>query len=223
MDKQLRPVFVPSLSAVLIFAEDQKGSPLDLDEVIDIRDNATVIMMSAEDAEQMEKSRGYHDIDPENCWYDWQILRKELGRKPDLEPGVKIKQIDSQNQKVQESIQKARSSVKTFRELIKEFGFIFTPMIKFTLEDNGHKTHMWLLVGNVKETSFEASLFEVPSNFTSYHVGDKFEIEESQILDWMINKDGDVYGGFSLRYHRELLNEIEKEEFDRHVGIVRFC
>ena len=85
-NQQLVPVFMPSLSALLLHAEDLKGEPLTADEVLKIRDNAACIMMRPDHAGKMDDSRGYRDIAPENCWYDWQHLRRELGRKPDLEP-----------------------------------------------------------------------------------------------------------------------------------------
>ena len=87
-DADLIPVFVPALGAILIAAEDQKGTPLTADEVISIRDKAACVMMSTSRAERLAESRGYDDIDPENCWYEWQMLRRELNRRPDLDPGV---------------------------------------------------------------------------------------------------------------------------------------
>ena len=87
MNDELVPVFMPALSALLLQAEDLKGSPLTPDEVMAIRDNANCAMTKHTVAEELNHSRGYVDIDPENCWYEWQYLRRELGRKPDLDPG----------------------------------------------------------------------------------------------------------------------------------------
>jgi hypothetical protein len=36
--QDLVPYFMPSLSAILVNAEDKKGSPLEYDEVVEIRD-----------------------------------------------------------------------------------------------------------------------------------------------------------------------------------------
>ncbi len=49
-------------------AEDKKGEPLTNDKVLSIRDNAACIMMTQIDAEKLAESRGYDDLDPENCW-----------------------------------------------------------------------------------------------------------------------------------------------------------
>ena len=65
--KPLVPVFIPSLSAVLVAAEDKKGAPLTESEVIQIRDKSPCIMMEREDAAKLVESRGYRDVDPENA------------------------------------------------------------------------------------------------------------------------------------------------------------
>ena len=77
-DTDLIPVFIPALGAILIAAEDNKREPLTIEEVVSIRDNSTCIMMTHADSAKLAESRGYNDIDPENCWYDWQMLRREI-------------------------------------------------------------------------------------------------------------------------------------------------
>src|ERR1041384_6298559 len=89
-NEELLPLFNPALCALLVNMEDEKGSPLDEEEVLAIRDKAAVMMVSKEHFEAMANSRGYADLDPENCWYDWQLLRRQLGRKPDLDPGARF-------------------------------------------------------------------------------------------------------------------------------------
>lgn len=77
-ETDLIPFFMPSLAAVLANAEQAKGAALTEAEVIAIRDKATCIMMEREDAEQMEVSRGYRDVEPEDCWADWHRLRGQF-------------------------------------------------------------------------------------------------------------------------------------------------
>lgn len=69
---------VPSLVATLLNREKSKGSPLTEEEVIAIRDAAPSIAMTREQAAHVDQSRGYLDIDPENCWAEWQKARLEL-------------------------------------------------------------------------------------------------------------------------------------------------
>jgi hypothetical protein len=69
---------VPSLVATLLNRERAKGTPLTEAEVIEIRDNCPSIAMTRDAARKVDESRGYLDIDPENCWEEWQRAREEL-------------------------------------------------------------------------------------------------------------------------------------------------
>lgn len=71
-------VFVPALVSLLKAAEDRKGSQLNEDEVLEIRDNATATAIPFSVAGAMEKERGYEDIVPEECWKEWQRVRSFL-------------------------------------------------------------------------------------------------------------------------------------------------
>lgn len=76
--RKLVQIFNPSLAALLLAAENDKGSPLTEDEVIAIRNSATVMMVPEESAAEMSKKRGYKDIDPDNCWKEWCELRRRI-------------------------------------------------------------------------------------------------------------------------------------------------
>ncbi|BCJ06800.1 hypothetical protein PRtIB026_A34460 [Pseudomonas sp. RtIB026] len=71
-------VFVPALVSLLKAAEDRKGSQLNEDEVLEIRDNATATAIPFSVAVALEKERGYEDIAPEECWKEWQRVRSFL-------------------------------------------------------------------------------------------------------------------------------------------------
>ncbi len=68
-------VFGPPLIALLLNKENEKGSPLTVEEVNSIRDNATAINVDHIVALAMAESRGYQDIDPEHCWAEWTDFR----------------------------------------------------------------------------------------------------------------------------------------------------
>ena len=77
-EEELIPVPVPALVAVLLNQENEKGSPLTEQEVLEIRDNAACIMMPISVASEMAESRGYDDLNPEYVWEQWQQARLEL-------------------------------------------------------------------------------------------------------------------------------------------------
>jgi hypothetical protein len=69
---------IPSLVALLLNLEKSKGSPLTEHEVIEVRDNCASIAVPPDVARRMDESRGYRDIDPEDCWEEWQKARQQL-------------------------------------------------------------------------------------------------------------------------------------------------
>lgn len=77
-DEVLIPVFVPTLASLLQMMENKKGSALNQDEVLQIRDKGACIMMKLSDAQKLAESRGYSDIDPDFCWQQWQEFRAQV-------------------------------------------------------------------------------------------------------------------------------------------------
>lgn len=80
-DKDLIPVFMPPLATLLAHAEELKGAPLTETDVVRIRDKSVCMMMERKDAEALIPSRGFRDVEPENCWADWHRLRVEMTGK----------------------------------------------------------------------------------------------------------------------------------------------
>ena len=222
MADELIPVFMPSLGSWLIRAEDVKGEPLTYDEVIRLRDKAPCIMMTVDDVRKLEESRGYRDIDPENCWYEWQMLRRDLGRKPDLDPGAKLNQIRSSDPDYQKTIQDAHATLDQFRSMLPVDGSPrHDTMVKMKIVDGEQSAFMWLSRTRIDGQGFSAKFFEIPP-FTKYKVGDELQISESELLDWIVNDGGQLYGGFSIRYYRSTLPESDRAEYDEYIDVTEY-
>ena len=69
---------MPSLVATLLNREQAKGSPLTEAEVIEIRDSCHSVAVPIDVAAKIDAARGSKDIDPEQCWEQWQEARKRL-------------------------------------------------------------------------------------------------------------------------------------------------
>lgn len=78
MSDALVPLFVPPLATLLADATRKKGRRLDEADVKRVRDSATVMMVKKGEAAAMLASRGFRDVDPEDCWRDWHRLRVEM-------------------------------------------------------------------------------------------------------------------------------------------------
>lgn len=225
-DKNLVPVFMPALCVILVHAEDKKGEPLTHDEVIRIRDNAACMMMSESRARKLDDSRGYRDIDPENCWYEWQHYRRELGRKPDLDPGPRINQIRDTDPAYQQTIRDAHATLGQFRDMLPADGSPrFDAMVKTLIKEGKHHANMWLCNARIAGKGgkdFVAELFEISDVFKKHQVGDEVKVSEKALLDWMVNDNGVLHGGYSIRYYRSTLPEDERAEYDEHIGVVQY-
>ena len=82
---------------------------------------------------------------------------------------------------------------------------------------------MWLVVRSDNKSSFVGEIFELPSEFKEFRVGQTIEITDDEVQDWMINDDGTLYGGYSLRYSRSKMSVADREAFDRHVGVEKYA
>jgi hypothetical protein len=47
------------------------------EQTVDVRDRATFVMLSRASAAEIEKKRGYADVDPDRVWEEWQDRRRK--------------------------------------------------------------------------------------------------------------------------------------------------
>lgn len=83
-------VFIPSLSALLLRAEQLNKGELTREQVEKIRDEASVVALPRDTVRALEKSRGYKDIDPERAWGQWKVLRIEMAITPELAKKIAV-------------------------------------------------------------------------------------------------------------------------------------
>lgn len=220
----LVPVFMPALVVLLVHAEDEKGTPLTKDEVHAIRDSGACIMMESGDARKMDDSRGYCDIDPENCWHDWQMARRDMGRKPDIDPGPRFGHVRSSDPAYQQTILDAQESIGQFRAMLPSDG---TPrpdaLIKTKLVDGDNSAFMWLNNTATEGDNFTAELFEVPDTLPNFTIGVRHVVTLEELMDWMVNENGRLTGGFSLRYNRARMSDADKLDFDQRIGVTEYA
>jgi hypothetical protein len=175
--------FIPALGAILIHAEDKKGSPLTEEEAIKMRDGAMVIMLPAGEARTMDQKRGYKDIDPENLWHDWQTLRDELGRKPSLPKGPKFDFVRQSDEEMQQAAVDARATLDSFRGEIERMPAGAYAMLKTRLVEGGKGALMWLTAPKAVAGVFVAEVFEVPAGWKSITSGQTLAVRDDEVMD----------------------------------------
>ena len=81
---------------------------------------------------------------------------------------------------------------------------------------------LWLTAVKYSAASdaYIGTFFEVPPALSEWHwAGQRLEFDGADVFDWMVNDDGILHGGFTLRVNRRRLPEGEREAFDRYVGV----
>ena len=96
-------------------------------------------------------------------------------------------------------------------------------MVKTEIRQGDNQAFMWLSNVRKSGTGFVAEFFEIPHTFTEYAVGDQFEIAEGSVLDWMVNDNGVLHGGFSIRYQRSGLSADELAAYDEYIGVTEYA
>lgn len=74
-EEKLVEIFIPALVALLTRAEQLAERPLTENEVLRIRDKATVVTQPLSTMPTLLKERGYHDIYAPEAWEQWQAYR----------------------------------------------------------------------------------------------------------------------------------------------------
>jgi hypothetical protein len=64
-------VFVPSLAALLVEAQEINGGALTEAQVLRIRDGSHVMVVGPDQVSAVEEARGYTDIDAADAWHSW--------------------------------------------------------------------------------------------------------------------------------------------------------
>jgi len=125
------------------------------------------------------------------------------------------------------TIRVARASVNKLRSLYNALSKREPPVyfsIKAALKDgNGGNGNIWLLLKQVDSDGFFATPFELPKEFISIKVGEVIFVPDTALLDWMVNEDGILHGGFSLRYQRSKLPIEQHATYDSHIGVTQYA
>ena len=137
--------------------------------------------------------------------------------------------IPSEEKEFQDAYARALETIPVFQSLLTEPGArIFSVKLRFRdpqLSDElGEDRFMFLWLTSVyyheAENVFSAEFFEVPDALQEWHhVGQRLAFEAEDIFDWMVNDDGYVHGGFTLRVVKKHLSEADRAAHDEFLGV----
>ncbi|WP_371311664.1 DUF2314 domain-containing protein, partial [Flavobacterium circumlabens] len=72
---------------------------------------------------------------------------------------------------------------------------------------------MWLTDVQYKNGKYSGILDNEPEYITEYKIGEKIEVDNSKISDWMYIENGKLFGGYTMKLLRARMTEAEREQF----------
>jgi uncharacterized protein YegJ (DUF2314 family) len=126
------------------------------------------------------------------------------------------------------SVERARSTLPRFRELIvtstgpetyRSAKLRFRdPELSERLGEDRY-FYSWVSFVTCDGDAFFGTLVQPPSEIKWLEAGQSIRFKGDELWDWMVNQDGHLFGGFSLRVMREALPEERRAAFDQYVGV----
>lgn len=129
--------------------------------------------------------------------------------------------IDSQEADYKKTVEKAQSQIAIFQQELKLKPETSIASVKIFVPDEKEKgAFIWLINPVFNLDSCVAEIVEIPHEFADLKPGDKLKFGKKDIQDWYIlDSEGRMQGGYSLRYMRQRLSAKDQAEFDKYVGV----
>jgi uncharacterized protein YegJ (DUF2314 family) len=129
--------------------------------------------------------------------------------------------LDSGESNYKKTVEKAQSEMSFFLRELNVKPETSTACVKIFIPNNhDNGAFVWLVNPAFELDTCEAEIFEIPNEFVDFRPGDKLKFNKKDIQDWYIlDKEGRMKGGYSLRYMRQKLSEKEQIEFDKYIDV----
>jgi uncharacterized protein YegJ (DUF2314 family) len=129
--------------------------------------------------------------------------------------------IDSDELGYKRTVETAQSQISVFLQKLKVKPETSTACVKIFISDNkGNEAFVWLVNPVFNLDTCIAEIFEIPEEFVDFKPGDKLKFIKKDIQDWYIlDKEGRMQGGYSLRHMRQRLSIKDQIEFDKYIGV----
>lgn len=127
--------------------------------------------------------------------------------------------VESDDKEMAEAIEKANQTLTDFNAVLSN-PKIEVKSLKVKFEtSNGGGEHIWLTDVQYKDGRYSGTLDNEPEYITEYKIGDKIEVDNSKISDWMYIENGKLFGGHTIKLLRVRMTEAEREQFDAESGM----
>lgn len=129
-----------------------------------------------------------------------------------------IYNVESDDKEMSEAIKKANQTLTDFNSALQN-PKIEVKSLKVKFETANGNEHIWLSNIEYKDGKYWGILDNEPEYITEYKIGDKIEIDNSKISDWMYLENGKLFGSYTIKLLRSRMTENERNQFDAESGM----
>lgn len=137
------------------------------------------------------------------------------------DPAEQIVNVSNDDLEMNAAIQRAQETLPLFIEAYQTSSYAddhFTIKVKFPYGTGDAAEHMWITDLTVTEKGFTGILGNEPEYIHDLQMGDTVDVKLENVTDWMILRDGQMLGGFSVHLLRSRMSETEQKQFDEQMG-----
>lgn len=122
----------------------------------------------------------------------------------------------SEEEKIFLAVEKAKNTLHYFVKIISNPSNIHANFsIKAKLKDDIKEENLWINDVKYDNFVFEGVLGNFPKVINSVKYGDVLKVNIDDVIDWMFIENKRLIGGYSIRVARSLMDEQEREKFDK--------
>ena len=126
--------------------------------------------------------------------------------------------VKSEDKEMAAAIQKANQTLSDFNAGLSN-PKAENQALKVEFADSKGIEHMWIGDIEYKDGKYSGILNNEPEYITQYKAGDKIDVDNSKISDWMFVENGKLHGGFTIKVLRNKMTEEERKQFDEESGM----
>lgn len=108
----------------------------------------------------------------------------------------------------------ARQTLPRFAKMWED-GVAGTYTAKFPLTQNGQTEHIWLQVDGFNGEMINGRLSNEPVNGNKYKMGQRMQIAQAAVEDWMVNQGDAIYGGYTARVALSQMPDGERVRYEK--------
>lgn len=132
--------------------------------------------------------------------------------------------VSQEDEQMNQAINFARSKLDYFIENLKnnpEDQYHYSVKAAFTTAGEDEVEHLWISEVTYDSGYFKGTISNKPRLVDHIQYGQYIQVPVNNVTDWLIvDEDGSVTGGYTIKVLRNRMSDQEREQFDRNTGFI---